>query len=114
MKLTNDWKEIEVEKTVDSGAETFSGFVGNLPPNDCRYIVYDFHFDTGKAGHREQLIFILWCPETSTVKTKMLYAASKDALKKKLVGINHEIQATDVSELNEKEVTEKILQKMVK
>jgi len=77
MKLTNDWKEIEVEKTVDSGAETFSGFVGNLPPNDCRYIVYDFHFDTGKAGHREQLIFILWCPETSTVKTKMLYAPAR-------------------------------------
>jgi len=114
MKLTADWKEIEVEKTVASGTETFEQFVQQLPHDDCRYIVYDFHFDTGKAGHREQLIFIVWCPETSKVKTKMLYAASKDALKKKLVGINHEIQATDFSDLTQKEVTEKVLQKMVK
>jgi cofilin len=114
MKLTDDWKEIEVEKTVIAGAETFEQFVQQLPPEDCRYICFDFHFDTGKAGHREQLIFILWCPECAKVKTKMLYAASKDALKKKLVGINHEIQATEFSELNEKDLTEKILQKMVK
>jgi len=114
MKLTDDWREIEVQKTVKAGAETYDQFVQQLPADDCRYVVYDFHFDTGKAGHREQLIFILWCPETAKVKTKMLYAASKDALKKKLVGINHEIQATDYSDLNQKEVTEKILQKMVK
>jgi len=114
MKLTDDWKEIEVEKTVSAGAETFEQCVQQLPPDDCRYIVFDYHFDTGKAGQRQQLIFILWCPETSRVKTKMLYAASKDALKKKLVGINHEIQATECSELNQKDVTEKILQKMVK
>jgi len=39
---------------------------------------------------------------------KMLYAASKDALKKKLLGINHEIQATEYSELKIDEVTEKV------
>jgi len=114
MKLTDDWKEIEVEKTVATGAQTWEQFVQQLPPEDCRSIVYDYLFDTGKAGHREQLIFILWCPETAKVKTKMLYAASKDALKKKLVGINHEFQATEFSELNQKDVTEKILLKMVK
>jgi len=38
----------------------------------------------------------------------MLYAASKDALKKALVGIAMEIQATDYSELNKEEVCEKI------
>jgi len=39
---------------------------------------------------------------------KMLYAASKGALKKKLVGITHEIQATEYSELNKHDVTDKI------
>jgi len=48
------------------------------------------------------------CPDTAPVAMKMLYAASKDAVKKKLVGINQEIQATDHSELNKHEVTEKV------
>jgi len=48
------------------------------------------------------------CPDTAPVGMKMLYASSKDALKKKLVGINHEIQATEYSELSKHEVTEKV------
>jgi len=48
------------------------------------------------------------CPDTAPVAMKMLYAASKDALKKKLVGINHEIQATEMCELSKAEVSEKV------
>jgi len=114
MRITADLKEIEVEKTVTTGSETYDQFVQQLPADDCRYAVYDFHFDTGKAGQREQLIFVVWCPDSAKVRTKMLYAASKDALKKKLVGIANEIQATEHSELNQKDVTEKIMCKMVK
>jgi len=114
LKITDDLKEIEVEKTAVTGSGKFEDFVSQLPQNDCRYAIYDFCFDTGKAGQREQLIFIVWCPDSAKVRMKMLYAASKDALKKKLVGINHEIQATETSELNEKDVTEKILSRMVK
>jgi len=114
MKITDDLKEIEVEKCVESSSANWDQFVAQLPKDDCRYIVYDFHFSTGKSGDREQLIFIPWCPDSAKVRTKMLYASSRDALKKKLVGINHEIQATETSELNVKDVTEKILCKMVK
>jgi cofilin len=111
-KLTDDWKEIEVEKTVKDS--TYAEFIEQLPKNDCRYAVYDFQFDVGDAGQREQLIFIVWCPEESKVKTKMLYAASKDALRKKLVGINHEVQATESSELAERDIIDKLKSKMVK
>jgi len=99
---------------VNTGSSSWDEFVAQLPPHECRYVVYDFHFSTGKAGDREQLIFIPWCPDSAKIREKMIYASSKDALKKKLVGINHEIQATDQSELNQKDVTEKILCKMVK
>lgn len=44
----------------------------------------------------------------------MLYAASKDALRKKLVGINHEVQATESSELAERDIIDKLKSKMVK
>ena len=37
----------------------------------------------------------------------MLYASSKDALKKSLVGINEEYQATERSDLDEEEIKKK-------
>lgn len=112
MKITKDFKEIEMEKCVENSK--YDEFVQQLPQNDCRYAVYDFQFDVGDAGQREQLIFIVWCPENSSVKTKMLYAASKDALRKKLVGINHEVQATEISDLSQEAVQDKLKSRMVK
>jgi len=38
-------------------------------------------------------------PDEAKVKTKMLYASSKDAIRRSLVGIANEIQATDFSEV---------------
>ena len=38
-------------------------------------------------------------PDDSKVKQKMLFAASKEALRRALVGIIAEIQATDMSEV---------------
>ena len=38
----------------------------------------------------------------------MLYASSKEALKKKLVGITHEIQGTDLAEMARGDVEEKL------
>ena len=40
-------------------------------------------------------------PDTAPVKTKMIYAGSKDALTRALVGISVKINATDMSELTE-------------
>lgn len=38
----------------------------------------------------------------------MLYASSKDAIRKKLVGIQTEVQATDASEVSFEAVLEKV------
>lgn len=45
------------------------------------------------------ICFCLRSPDNATVKQKMLYTSSKDALKKSLRGIGKEVQATDDSEL---------------
>lgn len=50
----------------------------------------------------------LRAPDTAKIKPKMLYASSKDALRKKLVGIATEIQATDLSEVAYEVVLEKV------
>ena len=47
-------------------------------------------------------------PDDAPIKQKMMYAASKDALKKKLTGVAHEIQANGHDELDYDEVYNKI------
>ena len=45
--------------------------------------------------------------DNASIKPKMLYASSKDALKKTLTGINEEYQATDRSDLDYEEIKKK-------
>jgi len=42
------------------------------------------------------------------MKKKMLYASSKDAIKKKLVGLGAEIQGTDFSEIDYDAILERV------
>ncbi|EPZ31425.1 Actin-binding, cofilin/tropomyosin type domain-containing protein [Rozella allomycis CSF55] len=106
-KLTDDFKSIEVEKAVEKA--DYNSFVNDLPSDDCRYAVYDFEFEkSASEGMRNKICFYVWAPETSKVKQKMLYASSKDALRKKLVGVSTEIQATELSEVDYDVVLERV------
>jgi len=96
-KLSSDNKEIVVEKT--SSSSKYDDFLEDLPENEPRYAVYDFEYQKGDEGIRNKLCFFTWTPDTAKIKPKMLYASSKDALRKSLVGISTEIQGTDASEV---------------
>ena len=47
-------------------------------------------------------------PDTAKIKSKMVYTSSKGDLRKKLVGIGTEIQATDHSEIDFNTVLDKV------
>ena len=49
------------------------------------------------------------CPDTAAVGAKMIFASSKDALKKKLTGIQSAIDCSDSSDLDYKEVAAKAM-----
>ncbi|KAJ1964006.1 cofilin [Dipsacomyces acuminosporus] len=105
-KLSDDNKEIVVEKT--SADKDYEGFLGDLPEQECRYAVYDFEFE--KEGTiRNKILFYAWSPDTAKIKGKMLYASSKDALRKALVGIATDIQGTDLDEVSHTSVLEKVV-----
>jgi len=55
--------------------------------------------DVDVGGGKRKIAFFMWAPEVANVKSKMVYAASKDALRKKLDGIAKEIQANDAADL---------------
>ncbi|PWN48911.1 hypothetical protein IE53DRAFT_406867 [Violaceomyces palustris] len=104
--LSPDNTEIVVEKT--SASADYDAFIAELPPTDCRYAIYDFEYEKEGEGKRNKICFITWSPDDSKIKQKMLFASSKDALRKALVGISSEIQGTDFSEVAYETVLEKV------
>ncbi|KAI0338864.1 hypothetical protein BDW22DRAFT_1337022, partial [Trametopsis cervina] len=96
--LSSDLTEIVVVKT--SSETDYETFIGDLPEGECRYAVYDFEFEAEGGGKRNKIIFASWVPDDAKIKAKMLYASSRDALRRSLVGIAAEVQATDYSEIS--------------
>nr|ACH63222.1 actin depolymerizing factor [Rheum australe] len=98
-KIDEKKREVVVEKT-GGPAESYEDFASALPENDCRYAVYDFDFVTSENCQKSKIFFIAWSPDTSRIRAKMLYATSKDRIKRALDGIHYEIQATDPTEMD--------------
>lgn len=57
------------------------------------------------------MLFSLRCPDKAKIKHKMVYTSSKDSLRKKLVGVATEIQATDEAEISKDAVEERCKRK---
>jgi cofilin len=95
---------IVTEKVGTEGS--FEAFVDMLPPDDCRYAIYDMDFSTQDGRPGNKLVSISWAPDTAKIKSKMVYAGSKDALTRALVGVSTKVAATDRSELTEAIVVE--------
>jgi len=62
MKISDDRKMIEIEKKIDTGSagSTYEEFVKQFPANDCRYAVYDFEYELGLSGLRNELVLVVW------------------------------------------------------
>ena len=43
----------------------------------------------------------MWTPDSAKIKAKMLYAASKDKFKRELNGVQYELQACDLDDVDE-------------
>merc|ERR1712127_996148 len=99
-----DRKKIVVDAEGDKD-KTYADFVEALPEGEPRYALVDVDYTTDEGVQQNNLCFFFWSPDDKTsVEDRMIYASSKDAIKKKLVGVMKEIQANDPSELDEKEV----------
>eukprot|EP01003_Olkasia_polycarbonata_P007835 NODE_934_length_650_cov_498.618968_g863_i0.p1 GENE.NODE_934_length_650_cov_498.618968_g863_i0~~NODE_934_length_650_cov_498.618968_g863_i0.p1 ORF type:complete len:153 (+),score=41.55 NODE_934_length_650_cov_498.618968_g863_i0:34-492(+) len=95
-KISDNQEKIEIDKIEEDRAVDYAAFHKQLSNKEARYYVFDFEFDAGADGKRQKILFLNWIPDECPVKQKMLYASSKDAIRKKLEGVI-EIQANDAS-----------------
>merc|ERR1711935_500380 len=93
-------------------SETFDDFVKALPEAEPRYALIDIDYMSEDGRPQSKLTFVMWSPDDKCgVRDKMLYASSKDAIKKKLTGIMKELQANDMSDLTDEEINAHINKK---
>ncbi|XP_011650757.1 actin-depolymerizing factor 7 [Cucumis sativus] len=98
-KIEEKMQQVTVDK-VGGPDETYDDFTASIPANECRYAVYDYNFTTNENCQKSKIYFIAWSPDSSRIRSKMLYASSKDRFKRELDGIQVELQATDPSEMS--------------
>ncbi|KAG8933046.1 cofilin [Tulasnella sp. 417] len=95
-KLNSAMTEIIVDKTSED--KDYETFLGDLPSDEPRWAVYDFEYSKGEEGKRNKITFFSWTPDAAKIKQRMVYASSRESLKRTLVGIAAEIQATDTED----------------
>ncbi|XP_056326259.1 non-muscle cofilin 1-like [Danio aesculapii] len=114
MRLSDDQKTIIVDdknclkvKDVEHEKDVFKKIISVLPPKECRYALYDCKY-TNKESVKEDLVFIFTAPDDAPMRSKMLYASSKNALKAKLPGMKFEWQINDNADKDSSSLVEKL------
>ncbi|CAG8052827.1 unnamed protein product [Penicillium nalgiovense] len=91
--LSEDDSEIIVDKTSEN--RNYEDFVHDLPPTECRWVVYDFQ-DERDGVNRNKMVFISW---------KMLFPSSKEALRRNFTGVAVDINARDLGNVSREAVS---------
>jgi cofilin len=96
-------------KVVEKGAraETYENFLTHIGKDQPCYAVFDYEWESSD-GKRDKIVLISWIPDTAKVKSKMMYAGTKESVKSVVEGGIIEIQATDASEVAEEAVRAKV------
>ncbi|OSX76457.1 hypothetical protein BU14_0190s0014 [Porphyra umbilicalis] len=103
LKINDDMSEVVVDSILPKSQGDHEGdwkdFVKLLPESDCRYVVVDFEWKDQPTVTKSKICLILWSPEYSRVRSKMIYAASQEAVASKMADVQRQLQATELEEL---------------
>ena len=106
-KDRNALETFEVGKREDGLKELLS----QLPNNDCRFVVYDFEYETSENPPRstQKLLLLCWTPDIAPIKVKVPFTSTKSDIKSNFVGIQKDMQVSDSSQLDFEELRKECL-----
>ncbi|PYH93986.1 cofilin, actophorin [Aspergillus ellipticus CBS 707.79] len=96
-------EESSFEKNYETFLQNLSSSVDNEGNRAPRYAVYDVEYDLNDDGKRATMVFISWVPEETSTRSRMLYAATKEQLRRAL-DVKISIHADDLSDIEWKKV----------
>ncbi|NP_001079595.1 destrin, actin depolymerizing factor S homeolog [Xenopus laevis] len=115
--FTEDEKFITLDKEkeilVDHKGDFFQTLKSMFPEKKCCYALIDVNYSTGETL-RQDLMFVMWTPDTATIKQKMLFASSKSSLKQALPGVQKQWEIQSREDLTLQQLAEKISNSKIK
>lgn len=90
------------EKDLEDKDDVYAFFLSLMKPEECCYLLYDCHYETVESP-KEELVFVMWAPDTAKVGLRMQYATSKRNLAQILTGIKHILEINCPSDYADKE-----------
>ena len=111
-KMSSDKKFIEMDSVApsDKSYDDLQEYcLSLLPAKDgggkaqARFCLIDLEVSYEKEGTtftKSKLVFISWIPDNCPIKEKMLYASSKEAIKRVLIGVPVHVHCTDPDDLD--------------
>ncbi|CAI7659641.1 unnamed protein product [Penicillium discolor] len=107
-KITDDYNTVVVdESSSEQDYEVFRQKLVSTVDNEGnpapRYAVYDVEYDLGLEGKRSKIVFITWVPRETSTKVRMIYASTKEQLRR-FLDTKASIHADDPDELEWKTV----------
>ncbi|GFO09835.1 cofilin/actin-depolymerizing factor homolog [Plakobranchus ocellatus] len=97
--------DLKIDKNKDlSQEEEYNKFLDLLPQNVGRYIMIDLNIPQKNGALKDIMFLVSWNPDGASMKSNMLYTASKKALTEKIREGMIDIQANDLSDISYQEV----------
>ncbi len=105
LALNKDRNGLEVE-TIGERNLTIKDLHEKLPKDNCRFVVFDFEYDTKENPPRatSKLLLISWAPDIAPIKVKVPFTGTRGDVKASFTGIQKDILATDLAILDPEEL----------
>ncbi|XP_054838183.1 cofilin-1-like [Eublepharis macularius] len=95
-----------------AGDDPYQRFIDLLPDGECRFAVYCASVTTADVGDKEGNVFITWTPKNAPIKSQLLYSTIKHVVRRELVEIKAEMEATSREELEDRHKLAKKLESL--
>mmetsp|Transcript_44756 Transcript_44756/g.43346 ORF Transcript_44756/g.43346 Transcript_44756/m.43346 type:complete len:139 (+) Transcript_44756:3-419(+) len=102
-RINDEKTTVQIEKLGDRHS-TFDHFKDLMPKDQARYAVYEFEFTTSDNRKQSKTFFFFYAPDICDPKTKFIYAATKDAMNKRLSPISKAVGINDWADLDEEQL----------
>lgn len=115
LHIDGDIKVETIYTQKEVGESDLSKFLREkMVATECRYFLYDCHYETMEGIKKEELVFILWAPDGAGCKRRMHYASSKNAMDRMVDGVKHNMQINDITDMDNENFAEKLSDKLGK
>lgn len=91
----------------DDPEASWKEFLKSLSDTEGRIIIADFQYKETPTVTKSKITTILWNPDNSSIRSKMLYATSMEAVASGMA-TDERIEAHDIDDLEYKTVTQKV------